>query len=257
MMIAQCVWSRSLAVAMVLLAGGTVVAERTVLLGSRDATLVESATGALADGAGPHFRAGRTNQVTGSIRRGLLAFEVAKRLPRGSTITAVTLLLDMTATSGGNSEITLHRVVRSWGEGPAATSSGQGAPASDGDVTWIHRFWDHVDWRASGSDFVTEPSAATTVGAEGCYTWSGDGLVRDVQLWLDEPWQAHGWAVIGDEGASQTVKRFDSREVPAPGIPPLLIVDFVRTTGEDEEDLDDETDAPGGPAGSRRFGAGR
>ena len=46
-----------------------------------DNTLYESSTGALSNGAGPTFFAGRTAQATSSIRRGLVHFDVAAAIP--------------------------------------------------------------------------------------------------------------------------------------------------------------------------------
>jgi hypothetical protein len=53
-------------------------------------------------------------------------------------------------------------------------------------------------------------------------------MVADVQSWLEDPAGNHGWILIGDESAATTVKRFDSREHPDPGVQPLLTIEFGR-----------------------------
>ena len=53
-------------------------------------------------------------------------------------------------------------------------------------------------------------------------------MIADVQAWLDAPSGNHGWIVIGDESAGQTVRRFNGGEsTAAPNQPPLLTVSFV------------------------------
>src|SRR5512138_1978 len=69
-------------------------AATVTLTTSKDNTLYESATGALSNGAGAHFFAGRTGTNSGGkIRRGVIAFDVAANVPPGSTITNVVLTL--------------------------------------------------------------------------------------------------------------------------------------------------------------------
>ena len=84
---------------------------------TRDATLVESDEGRLADARGPHLRAGRTAQGVGSTRRALLAFDVAGAVPRGAGVLGVTLILYKSGGLSVTTDITLHRVTRDWGEG--------------------------------------------------------------------------------------------------------------------------------------------
>jgi len=62
---------------------------------SKDNTLYEydAAEGDHSNGAGLHFFAGEN--AMGELRRGVLAFNVAAVIPAGSTITAVTLTLNM------------------------------------------------------------------------------------------------------------------------------------------------------------------
>jgi hypothetical protein len=195
----------------------------------RDATLIESPTGSLANGSGPHFFAGRTGQPSGSIRRGVVAFDVAAHVPPGATVTAARLTLHMSQSNAGSVAASLHRALAASGEGPSNASGGSGAPAAPGDATWVHTFFDHSFWAAPGGDFLAARSASQVVGAEGSYTWgSTPELVADVQSWVDDPASNHGWILVGDESAPTTVKRFDSRESADDSLRPVLEVEFGR-----------------------------
>src|SRR4030095_15911669 len=74
-------------------------AATAVLNPSKDNTLYEyvAADGDRSNGAGAPFFGGKTDQ--GRLRRGVLAFNVAGSIPAGSTITGVTLGLNMSRTN--------------------------------------------------------------------------------------------------------------------------------------------------------------
>jgi spore coat protein A len=201
---------------------------------SKDNTLYESATGALSNGAGAHLFAGRTNQASDSRRRGLVAFDIATGIPAGSTITAVTLHLYMSRTSAeaGARTVSLRRVLADWGEGSSNDNAqeGNGAAATTGDATWIHRFYNTLPWSAPGGDFSPAASASTSVNAIGDYAWSGPGLVTDVQAWLDTG-NNFGWLLLGDESTLQTAKRFETHETNTVSERPSLSVTFNPPAG--------------------------
>src|SRR6266545_5935335 len=132
-------------------------AEFAVLRPAKDSTLIEDAAGSLANGSGPAIFSGRINSTTRSIRRALLAFPIAAAVPRGSTITGVTLHLNLSATSGGPATVGLHRILADWGEGASSSGGGGGAPSVQGDSTWIHRFYDVLFWSRPGGDFDPLP----------------------------------------------------------------------------------------------------
>jgi hypothetical protein len=195
----------------------------------RDTTLIESATGALGNGAGPHLFGGRTGQASGSIRRGLVAFDVAARVPRGATVTGVRLALHLSQSNAGPVAVGLHRVLRAWGEGASSAAGGSGAPAASGDATWLHTYFPESFWASPGGDFAEAPSATAVVDQPGAYQWGSTAeMVADVQSWLDDPAADHGWILVGDERAGTTVKRFDSRENPEEGLRPILTIEFGR-----------------------------
>jgi len=198
------------------------------IMPSKDNTLYEydPAEGDHSNGAGFHFFAGTT--AMGELRRGVLAFDIAGSIPPGSTITAVSLSLNMSRTLLETARtVELHKLLADWGEGTshAPGEEGDGAPATTNDATWRHRFFDTIFWTMQGGDFSATVSASQSVGVIGPYTWSSAEMVADVQSWLDNPASNFGWLVLGDESTSATTKRFDTRESASP---PVLTIEFTR-----------------------------
>src|SRR5262245_45129423 len=207
---------------------GMAHADTALLLPSKDATLIEHPSGAFANGSGPALFAGRINSSFGSIRRGLIAFDIAAALPPGSVVTGATLRLSLTSTSAGPVPVRLHRLLADWGEGASAASGGGGAPSVPGDATWIHRFYDVELWATPGGDFDPAARAEAIVDQPGPYAWGPTvAMVADVPDWLDHPEANRGWLLAGDEGLPQTVKRFESRESDQESLRPILEVEFV------------------------------
>ncbi len=196
------------------------------IMPSKDNTLYEydPAEGDHSNGAGFHFFAGENGM--GELRRGVLAFDVAGSIPPGSTITAVSLSMNMSMTPTGAVTVELHKVLADWGEGTshAPMGEGDGAPATPNDATWRHRFFDSVFWTTQGGDFSATVSASQSVDVIGQYTWNSAQMVADVQSWLNNPASNFGWLVLGDETAIATAKRFDTRESASP---PVLTIEFI------------------------------
>jgi hypothetical protein len=194
---------------------------------SKDNTLYEyvASDGDRSNALGDHFFAGMTAQA--EIRRGVIAFDIAGNIPAGSTITSVTLTLNMSRTISGDETVELHKLLADWGEGTSNANSeeGQGAPATPNDATWRHRFYDTVFWTNMGGDFSLTTSASQVVGDIGLYVWTSAQMVADVQSWLDDPTNNFGWLVLGDESTSPTSKRFDTRES---ATPPVLTVEYTE-----------------------------
>ena len=191
------------------------LAESVTIESERDNTLYEEPTGALSNGMGASFFAGRTLQVTNSLRRGLVYFDIESAVPAGSTITDVQLQLRMARTQAGDTDIFLHRVLTDWGEGTSndGGNEGDGTPSTQNDATWIHTFFPNSLWATPGGDFDPVPRAVQTVGGVGFYTWTSPEISADVQSWLDNPGSNFGWLVIGDETAPPpTAKKFQSHE---------------------------------------------
>ena len=211
---------------------GSATADVVTLTPIKDNTLYQNAQGALSNGAGNHFFCGRN--ASNQTRRGLVAFDIAGAIPAGATIDSVELTLNMSRTIGAAADCKLHRVFADWGEGTSVAigEEGGGAPATNGDATWIHRFrpndlWEDENGRGlPGGWFSMTISAQTSVDAEGPYQWSGQGLIDDVQFWLDNPGQNFGWILLGDETMELTAKRFDTRENPTIANRPSLRIEF-------------------------------
>jgi hypothetical protein len=55
-------------------------------------------------------------------------------------------------------------------------------------------------------------------------------MVADVQAWLDAPSTNFGWIVSGDESASNTSKRFDSRQNATSANRPSLQITYTTAT---------------------------
>jgi len=203
-------------------------ADTATLSAARDATLIESTTGAFANGAGPVIFVGRTSQSSNSRRRALVAFDVAAALPGGSVITAVTLELELSPSHAEPVEIGLHRIAVDWSEGPSSSDGGSGAASQVGDATWIHTRYDTERWSSAGGDFTAQASALAVIADAAIHGFdSTTDLVADVQAWLDAPTSNHGWILIGGEQAASTAKRFYSREAGREGEGPRLVIEYV------------------------------
>lgn len=207
---------------------------QVTLVPSKDNTLYEDIAGSLSNGAGPSFFVGRT--LTNSLRRGLMAFPIAGNIPAGATITNVTLTLTVSRNHGGAQNISLHRVLADWGEGTsvAAGEGGTGAPATTGDATWLHRFFNSSLWSIPGGDFSPTVSAAVLVDQNGSYTVaSTPRLVSDVQGWLNNPATNFGWIAVSDTTPG-LAKRFDTRENTTAANRPRLVVTFTPSLAAGE-----------------------
>ena len=198
-----------------------------------DNTLFEDPFGSISNGAGPHFYVGPAGP---GIRRGLIRFDLAPTLPVGSTVNTAELRLNLNRPLFSPWEpLQIHRLLASWGEGGsnAGEPGGGGAPATTGDATWLHRFWNTQTWASPGGDFAESPSAATTPTQLGPVAFTGDFVRDDVQAWHDGAAANHGWLVkLTDESGLRTAHRFDSREGLAG---PTLLVSF-RAGGDATND---------------------
>jgi len=199
---------------------------------SRDSTLYQSTSGNVSNGAGEVFFAGHTSVFTNSNRRGLIAFDIAASIPAGSTIDSVTLRLHLTRAPSLPEPfpMSLHRVLASWGEGTSnpVGQEGGGAPATTGDATWLHRFFNTVLWTAQGGDFAPTVSASILVSNVAFYSWGPTAAMRsDVQGWLDNPATNFGWMLRGDEATLESARGFDTHESLTAANRPVLDVAFT------------------------------
>lgn len=214
------------------LAGGpstSTFAATVTLRPARDTTLYDHPTANLSNGAGAFLFAGSSGEKR--TLRSLVAFATAGQIPAGSTITAVTLTLGISTPLARNANtVRLHRLSADWGEGTsiAPMGGGGGAPATNGDATWVSRFFNTSAWTTPGGDFSATVSASQAVsGATGNATFSTTGLVADVQAWVNNPSMNFGWILVAQDETGPAV-RFSSRE----GVqPPTLVIDFTPPGG--------------------------
>src|SRR5262245_36144961 len=197
-----------------------------------DNTLFEDAAGQLSNGAGQHLYAGETAQVPNLARRAVLKFDLST-VPAGSIVTDVSLSLHMSKTTSGAQSVVAHRLLKDWGEGTSNAAlggtgpgEGDGIQAATNDATWRFTFYNTQSWTTPGGDFDSAASASTSVAGLGTYTWTGAGMVADVQGWLNSSGTNFGWVLIGNESASATAKQFDSRENTTASNRPVLTVTF-------------------------------
>ncbi len=225
------------AACLVFLYGMDASAQTTVeIQPTKDTSLYEE--GDISNGAGQFLFAGNNNQ--NNSRRALLSFDIAGKIPAGSTIESVELSLLLTRTMNGFQPMELYRLTADWGEGlsNAPGEEGMGAPAEVGDATWFSRFFDTEDWTNAGGDFAPTPSALRVVDFEGRYVWgSTEEMVEDAQRWLDNPAANFGWILIGNEIGPGTSKRFASRDSTVAETRPFLTVTYTPfTTGNADDE---------------------
>ena len=214
-------------------ASSVATADQVTLTSSKDNTLYESVTGSISNALGQGMFAGNTG--SGSIRRALVAFDIAASVPSGAMINDVTRTLTMNRTPDNTARTTtLHKVLADWGQGGSNAGDamdGAGALATVGDPTWLHTFFPNSNWSAVGGDFSPVASASVSVGANGTYTWgSTPQMVADVQSWLDDQPSNFGWLLKGIETAPTMAKRFATRENSTASSRPSLVIDFTNTT---------------------------
>ena len=219
-------------VCVVALALTTAPAEVVTIPASKDNTLYEDASGSLSNGAGKDFFVGRTSTFTNTVRRAVIAFDVAVNVPAGATIDSVTLTLHLSRAPflPGDTPVELRRLLADWGEGTSNPigQEGGGAPATSGDATWLHRFFNTVFWNSPGGDFSTTVSASRLVRDVAFYTWGPTDRMRaDVQGWLDDPATNFGWLLLGNEIPLETARAFDSRQGIDPSLRPSLTINFT------------------------------
>jgi hypothetical protein len=175
--------------------------------------------------------AGQTN--TPAIRRGLIRFNLSA-IPSTASINSVALTLVITKVPGAGTAVavthSLYRVTNAWGEGTGVgTGSGGGTggtAALPGEVCWSDAQYQTLAWTSSGGDFVSTPSASIDVGTgTGAMTWTGAGLVSDVQSWINGSQLNNGWILRGDETVVPSARKYGASEDSANA--PQLIIDYT------------------------------
>lgn len=194
---------------------------------SQDNSLYEDANGTLSNALGIGLYAGVTNN--GDLRRGLIQFDFSE-IPAGATIesASITLNKNKVRSGSGDQAVSLHKMLASWGEATSEASGqgGGGTTSSNGDATWIHRFFPDSSWATAGGDFEAIASVEGTTNGSNIevVVLSSDGMVADVQNWVNDPTTNFGWLIAGNENATGSARRYQSREAENP---PVLEITFT------------------------------
>ena len=217
-------------------------ADVVTLTSFRDATLF-SEDGTFANGSGEHVFLGNTANFY--PRRSLLKFDFSS-IPAGSTITAASLRLTLTKTRAFTTmPVTVRRLTADWSEGASnpTNAEGFGAPAVTGDTTWTHRVYPSTLWATAGGEFAAATSATTVIPAttSGSHTWTGAGLVTDVQGWKNGTLPNYGWIMIGNENENANARRYGSRTNSGASIRPQLTVTYTRPSPCGRADLNNDS----------------
>ena len=200
-----------------------VLADTVVLAPEKDNTLYQDPFGLLSNGQGSYLFTGMT--ASNSLRRGVIAFDLSP-IPANATVTAASLSMYLSMSHGGTASVSLSKALRAWGEGAsnAGDPGGAGVQSETNDATWIHTFYNTSFWTTAGGDFSPTSSATTTVSTvDITYTWSGSGLLADVQAWVSSPATNFGWVIRGTETTGKA-NRFNTRENSSN--PPRLTVTY-------------------------------
>ncbi len=216
-----------------LFAGGLAAQTTTTIACAADNSLYQAPLGDASNGAGTGLFVGMTS--AGLIRRAVLRFDVAAALPAGARVIAAQLTVNVANAPNTNPEpMTGHRLLQAWGEGTsvATAGGGNGGPATNGDATWLYRFYNVATptaaptWTTPGGDFVATPSFAASMPPLGLVTTGVTAVAaQDVQSWLDSPAANFGWLLRSGEITNQTTRRLDSRE--SSGVRPTLAVTWL------------------------------
>jgi hypothetical protein len=240
-----------LALCSLALAATPVVADTVSLVASKDNTLFEAAGHPdLSSGQGDLFMGGIAQQnPDGNAykRRALVQFNLSS-IPANAIITSATLRVQVTRTIAAGYQFDVYRMLASWGEGASNSGSqGRGVAATPGDVTWNYRFFGDPTsaWLTPGGDFDPSIRASQIVAGNGSYSFSGPGLVADVQGWKDGTIANNGWMLTADDELLTTIaKRLASRENATASFRPTLIVQYTpRPPGACRADFDGDGDA--------------
>jgi hypothetical protein len=170
---------------------------------------------------------------TARTRRTLIRFkDIASSLPPDMVITSATMYLHCkNENSISDHVVSAYRVLLNWVEGT------ENAVIQEGSCCWNHAQYTGLPWNTVGcdaaSDMADEDSTAdSTVTAEastlvtgtGWFTWD---LTNAVQNWYNDNWSEYGVILISDdEGTSNSMKIFNSKESTTDGHRPRLAVTY-------------------------------
>jgi spore coat protein A len=196
------------------------------IIAQMDNILYQDAAGAISNGMGQYLYVG--NNASG-IRRGLVKF-VLDSVPQHAELVGGRVQLYCNSSAGSPFPVSVQKLLQDWGEGnsDANGNEGSGASAAPGDATWIHSYFDTINWVVVGGYFDTTITAVTEVDAANVlYSWDSPQLLNDVEYWLNNPDKNYGWIFKGDESTTGNSKRFSSAQNGDPTEDPRLVLEFV------------------------------
>ena len=131
----------------------------------------------------------------------------------------------------GPIELSLHRLEEPWNEGSSSGNILLGAEPQAGDSTWFHREFPDQLWSVPGGVFVADPSATISVSPEdglgARLLISGEGMLDDLKVWLDDPASNHGWILVAGEAEPDRHVILGSRTARSEASFPSLTVRFT------------------------------
>jgi len=195
----------------------------------KDTTLYEPLNGLRANGSGPSIFCGKVGlNGGGGIRRALVHFDVAGQLPAGAVVIAAEFdIFSAQSTAFLPIQTFVHRVTQDWSEGSVVNvPGGQGGSPQSGETTWQHTNFPNATWNNPGGDFAATQSFTFDLASIGPSTaLVDDGMVSDIQSWLDNPSGNFGWLLKTDEVFPQTARRMHSREFGSS--PPSITITYL------------------------------
>ncbi len=207
-------------------------------------------SGTVANGAGENLFVGANS--FGNARRSLVRFDVAAAIPAGSIVVGGQLAATVNQGNTGAEPFAARRVLVSWNEGSSnpSGSEGQGTAAAGADVTWTLRdVAANTAWTSPGGDLApaaaSTGSLATLGGAAFDIT---DVAIADVHGWLAQPSSNFGWALIGNESASGSAKRLDSRSAVNASARPTLTLTYFAPGAQPVSSCPSNANSTGVPA---------
>ncbi|MFT4512621.1 MAG: hypothetical protein ACI89X_002280 [Planctomycetota bacterium] len=199
------------------------------LITSKDTTLYESATGALANGGGVGMFCGRVGFNGGfGIRRTMVQWDIVGSIPAGSQILTASFDMWVEQSPAFLPIVTeAHRITTDWSEGNnvAPGNGGSGGPNGNGESTWIHSNYPSQFWNTPGGDFAPTSFTFDLPGIGAFATPSNAAFVADVQDMLDNPSANFGWLLKTDELLNSTARRINTREAAA--FNPKLVITYL------------------------------
>ena len=154
-------WRRSSGIAAFRMEATEILEQRSLLsavtvqlTADRDNTIYDVLPGDVSNGQGEFIVAGGATG-TAAVRRGLVSFNVASAgIPVGATILDVVLSMNLAETVGGSASVSVHRLLKAWGEAGSDAPGNEfdGAAAQQFDATWLFSMFDGTAWSNAGGD---------------------------------------------------------------------------------------------------------